>query len=175
MGTTLQWSEGLALDLPLMDRTHEEMVNLLAQVGEADDTALCAAWQSLIDHTDAHFGQEDRWMQATHFASGNCHSLQHKVVLQVMREGADKAAQGELHVLRDMARELAMWILQHTQSMDAALALYLRRVGFDPETGIVSAPQEVPKELIHGCMGACSTIGEDEPESDNNAHAKEAA
>ena len=44
MGTTLQWSVGLALDLPLMDRTHEEMVNLLAQVGEADDTALCAAW-----------------------------------------------------------------------------------------------------------------------------------
>ena len=34
MGTTLQWSEGLALDLPLMDRTHEEMVNLLAQVGD---------------------------------------------------------------------------------------------------------------------------------------------
>lgn len=153
----LEWSDGLALDLPLMDDTHHEFVELLQAVDRADDFHILAAWQALVDHTDAHFAQEDRWMQATRFASSNCHSLQHKVVLQVMREGTQRAEQGELDVLRGMASELAIWFQQHTQSMDAALALHLRRVGFDAATGVVSAPAELPADLIHGCGGACSS------------------
>lgn len=156
----LQWSDGLALDLPLMDDTHHEFVELLQAVDGADDANLLAAWQALVEHTEAHFAQEDRWMQATRFASSNCHSLQHKVVLQVMREGAQRAEQGELDALRGMAGELALWFPQHTQSMDAALALHLRRVGFDAATGVVSAPAQLPAEPIQGCGGACSSDGE---------------
>lgn len=157
----LEWSEGLALDLPLMDDTHREFVALLQAVEHAGDARLIAAWQRLLEHTEAHFGQEDRWMQATRFASGNCHSMQHRVVLQVMREGAERARQGELAVLRAMAGELALWFPQHTQSMDAALALHLRRVGFDPATGGVLAPEALPADLIHGCGGACSPGGDE--------------
>ena len=43
-------------------------------------------------------------MEATKYASGNCHSVQHKVVLQVMREGLVRAEKGELFVLREMGR-----------------------------------------------------------------------
>ena len=149
----LEWSDALALDLPLMDDTHHEFVELLATVETAPDTTLLAAWQALIDHTDGHFGQEDDWMRATRFASSNCHSLQHKVVLDVMREGAVLCTGGDLLAVRQMARELAAWFPQHAQSMDAALALHLRRVGFDPVSGTVHAPGALPAELIHGCGG----------------------
>lgn len=153
----LEWSDALSLDLPLMDDTHREFVDLLARVETADDADLAGAWQALVDHTHDHFGQEDVWMASTRFAAGNCHTLQHQVVLKVMREAAQRAAQGDLQVLRVMAGELALWFPQHAQSMDAALALHLRRVGFDPSTGIVHAPQVLPGELIHGCGGAtCS-------------------
>ncbi|WP_298208485.1 hemerythrin domain-containing protein [Acidovorax sp.] len=153
----LEWSDALNLDLPLMDETHREFVELLAAVDGADDAQLFTAWQALVDHTDQHFGQEDAWMASTRFASGNCHSMQHRVVLQVMREGTARAQQGDLKVLRVMASELALWFPQHAQSMDAALALHLRNVGFDPATGVVHAPQALPGELIHGCGGAtCS-------------------
>ena len=64
----LQWSEELALDLPQMDHTHQEFVALLQAVESADDAALIGAWEDLVAHTDAHFAQEDRWMQATRFA-----------------------------------------------------------------------------------------------------------
>lgn len=161
----LQWSDALALDLPLMDETHHEFVDLLATVEAADDAALVAAWQALVEHTEQHFGQEDAWMAATRFASGNCHALQHKVVLQVMREGAARAVdKGELHVVRAMAGELALWFPQHAQSMDAALALHLRRVGFDAVTGQVHAPDALPEGLIHGCGGAsCADEGSHAP------------
>ena len=162
----LEWSDALALDLPLMDEIHIEFVDLLAAVDAAPDSRLIAAWQALVDHTDDHFAQEDRFMVSTRFASGNCHTTQHRVVLQVMREATAQAQQGDLNGLRVMAGELALWFPQHAQSMDAALALHLRRVGFDPSTGIVHAPGALPDGLIQGCGGAsCS-----EPPEATHAH-----
>lgn len=153
----LEWSDALSLDLPLMDDTHREFVALLAQVQRAGDGQLAAAWQNLITHTEAHFAQEDRWMLATRFASSNCHSTQHKVVLQVMREGAVQALDGDLGAVRVMASELALWFPQHAQSMDAALALHLRRAGYDPLTGVVNRPEDLPAGLVEGCgSAACS-------------------
>lgn len=151
----LEWSDALALDLPLMDDIHREFVDLLTAVDVAPDARLMAAWQALVDHTDDHFAQEDRFMVSTRLASGNCHTTQHRVVLQVIREATARAQQqGDLNVLRVMAAELALWFPQHAQSMDAALALHLRRVGFDPATGIVHAPGALPDAVIHGCGGA---------------------
>lgn len=159
----LAWSDALDLNLPLMDDTHREFVDLLAAVDAADDARLPQAWQALVEHTHHHFAQEDAWMASTRFAAGNCHSMQHEVVLKVMREGAARAAQGDLNVLRVMASELALWFPQHAQSMDAALALHLRRVGFDPVSGVVHAPHALPAEPIQGCGGAtCSDPDEEE-------------
>ncbi|MBD9584884.1 MULTISPECIES: hemerythrin domain-containing protein [Delftia] len=151
----LEWSGALALELPAMDEVHQEFVLLLAEVEAADDAQLCARWDELIAHTQVHFDQEDRWMQSTRFTSTNCHSLQHKVVLQVMREGASKAADGDLAVIRSMAGELAAWFVHHAQTMDAALALHLRSAGFDPATGSLAHPEALPEQPITGCGGAC--------------------
>ena len=154
---TLEWSEALQLELPQMDDTHREFVELLATAQAAADTELLTHWETLIAHTDRHFGQEDRWMVETGYASGNCHAVQHKVVLQVMREGATRAAAGELPLLRLIAGELAQWFPQHAQSMDAGLALHLRSVGHDPSTGQVQRPEALPAQQITGCGSAsCS-------------------
>ena len=136
----LQWSDALSLDLPLMDDTHREFVDLLARVAQASDDALLPAWDQLIAHTQDHFDREDRWMAETGFSSTHCHATQHKVVLQVMREGARRGLGGDLGLVRQMASELALWFPQHAQSMDAALALHVRRVGYDPVSGTVSMP-----------------------------------
>jgi hemerythrin-like metal-binding protein len=158
----LEWSDALALDLPAMDDTHREFVDLLAAVNAAPDDILLAHWTALIAHTDDHFGREDEWMQATRFASSNCHSMQHKVVLQVLREGLARGEGGDLAVVRQMAQELVLWFPHHAQAMDASLALHLRRLGFDPATGVVNMPEALPKELIHGCGGAtCSDEAND--------------
>lgn len=160
--STLQWSDSLVLGLPFMDDTHHEFVDLLATVVHASDDELLPAWQTLIEHTDDHFGREDQWMKNTRFSSSNCHSMQHNVILQVMREGDKRGQAGELGVVRQMAYELGIWFPQHAQSMDAALALHLRGVGYDAATGIVHSPQALPQEAIHGCGGAsCSSPASD--------------
>ena len=155
----LEWSESLALGLPAMDDTHREFVDLLGQVALAADAALTVRWAALIAHTQDHFGREDQWMQSTGFSSSNCHSTQHTVVLQVMREGLAQAQAGDVGGLRQMAHELGQWFAQHAQSMDAALALHLRSTGFDPQTGVVHMPQSLAGAAVQGCGGAgCSDL-----------------
>jgi hemerythrin-like metal-binding protein len=149
--TELRWSDALSLDLPLMDETHREFVALLATAADAPDDRLVDAWAALIDHTDRHFAQEDLWMRQTRFASGNCHSIQHSVVLTVLREGLALGTAGGLDAIRQMAHELAVWFPQHAQSMDAALALHLRGIGFDVATGEVLRPEFLPVGEIKGC------------------------
>ncbi len=154
--SSLPWSPALEIGLPAMDETHREFVDLLAQAQASDNQALPAAWQAVIEHTEAHFAQEDAWMAATRFAASNCHTLQHRTILQVLREGAERAAQGDITPIRLTSRELAMWFPQHAQTMDAALASHLKRVGFDPTTGQISAAHALPEHEIHGCGGACA-------------------
>lgn len=153
----LVWSEALALDLPVMDDTHREFVDLLAAVVSASASQLLNAWRALIAHTQDHFDREDQWMQATGFSASNCHAMQHKVILQVMRDGEQRGVRGEYAVVRQMADELGIWFVQHAQTMDAALALHLRAVGYDTATGQIHQLQALPLQAIHGCGGAtCS-------------------
>jgi len=154
----LEWSDALVLDMPVMDATHEEFVVLLAEVEAAGDEALVERWRALVAHTEEHFGREDEWMRATGFAPNNCHSTQHAVVLNVMREGLQREGPDQLAMIRTMAGELAPWFVQHAQAMDAALALHLRSVDFDPARGIVRAPQALPATPMTHCgAGRCVT------------------
>jgi hemerythrin-like metal-binding protein len=130
----------LSLGLPFMDDNHQEFDDMLSQALLASDTELLAEWQALINHATLHFGMEDEWMAASHYASAKNHQTQHLVVLQVMLEGLQRGQQGEFDAVRQMVCELKNWFGHHTQSLDAALALHLRSVGTRPEDGFVPSP-----------------------------------
>jgi hemerythrin-like metal-binding protein len=163
----MPWSETLALDMPLMDDTHEEFIAMLADVVRAEDATLLSQWALLIDHTQEHFDREDQWMLSTGFAADNCHATQHNVILQVMREGGKRGLLGELDLVRQMAHELGLWFANHVQSMDAGLALHLRSAGFDPVSGTFSNLQALAPEQTHGCAGGSCDSGQ--PEAQNAA------
>lgn len=139
--TPLQWKETLSLGLPAMDEESQKLAALLALAESASDANLTAVWRQLVAHTQAQFEREDRWMAQTAFSSTSVHSVQHKVVLQVMREGLTTGETGNLALIRTMTHELGVWFAQHNQSMDAALALHLRKTGYDPACGVLSMPQ----------------------------------
>jgi len=104
----------------------------LAIADEADDACLPAAWRDLVARAAETFAQEDLWMQSTGFSSRKGHMLQHRVVLEVMREGIVQADEGCLLQVRQMLWQLRDWFGKHVQTADAALALHLRGARFDP-------------------------------------------
>ena len=162
---TLLWSDELALGVAAMDATHQEFVALLADVARAAHATLLVRWQALVDHTADHFAQEDRWMLAPRFAPPHCHTTPHQAVLGVMREGLAMGRAGDLAPVRQMARELATWFPLHADSMDAALAMHLKRVRFDPASADIAHASALPAEVIHGCGGVdCSPSDTAHPE-----------
>jgi len=155
---SLAWSDALLLELDFMDDTHREFVELLGAVETASDDHLIDCFRMLVEHTDAHFGGEDRWMAATQFAASHCHTTQHNVVMQVLHEALKRGQAGDLPLLRELSRELGIWFTQHAQTMDAALAQYLRQVGFDPVTGSMRHPDAWTEGAMHACGGSsCGT------------------
>ncbi|HZY20597.1 MAG TPA: hemerythrin domain-containing protein [Ramlibacter sp.] len=151
----LHWSEALELGLDVMDDTHREFVELLARCESSPDALLPATWDALVRHTEDHFGREDAWMRETGFASVNCHTTQHRVVLEVLREGSRLARQGQLQPVREMVHELALWFPRHAQTMDAALALHLRNGGDDLHTGRPGRPGASVAPITTCGSGGC--------------------
>ena len=150
---TLTWTDDLALAHPQMDATHQEFVDLLGAAETAlaqSPEAALAAYESLVEHTVAHFAQEDRWMIATGFAPENCHTRQHTTVLTLMREvvrlAREEASWQPLGVL---LHELALWFPQHALMMDAGLAQHMTAVGFDVVTGQINGA--LPEHAITRC------------------------
>ena len=137
--TAVARTDARILDLPFMDQVREQFGDLLAVVDKADSARLPTAWCSLVDFAAESFAQEDIWMRTTGFSSEKDHAIQHRVVLGVMREGALQAGEGKLLQVREMARQLRDWYEKHVQTMDAALALHLRGVRFDPANGARAA------------------------------------
>lgn len=149
--SSFTWSPEMSLDMPALDTLHTECTDLIAAVLDASDDTVLARWDRLVAHTAEHFGQEDRWMQDTGFAPNNCHSSQHAIVLNIMREGAEKGANGDLGIVRQMAQELTLWLPQHIDAMDANLAMHLASVGYDTVTGQIANPQALPETSVSSC------------------------
>jgi len=144
----LSWSQELVLGDDRTDATHQEFINLLNATSEAHEHEKLSLYQSLVEHTVEHFGQEERWMLANGIPAEHCHFSQHSSVLEVMKEVERRALKGETALIGQMLEALVEWFPMHAQNMDAGLVEFLREKGFDtsretfevtPVPGAVSA------------------------------------
>lgn len=146
-----EWSENLLTGDARMDHTHEEFalqLNALLATPQADQLP---PYQAFLDHTVAHFAQEDRWMLATGFTGSNCHSDQHAMVLETMQAVVAFYEKGETDIINRMGEALGEWFAQHAVSMDAGLAQHLQSVGFDSATETLADPQAIRNMTVSGC------------------------
>ncbi len=136
----LEWCGDFVLDEATMDDTHREFVSLLNRVGGASDDDLLGALDNFIAHTEAHFAQEDRWMQAIAFPPLHCHQGEHANVLEVVREVRKRVADGQIHLGAVLAKAIAEWFPQHAATMDAMLAAFMKQTGYVPGLQAAASP-----------------------------------
>lgn len=140
----LVWSDAMSHAQPDMDTTHREFVDRLTAVEHAldhDPDQVAPSFGALLDHTKAHFSQEERWMGAIGLVPENGHADQHRHVLDVLHEVRGVIGQtGDAQILRRLISELASWFVAHAQMMDAVLAETMLACGFDTETGTAARP-----------------------------------
>jgi hemerythrin-like metal-binding protein len=132
----LAWSDELAIGQNTMDDTHREFVDQLNKVAAAADAGLLAALDEFIAHTQAHFTQEERWMETLEFPPLGCHRGEHEKILETTLEVRKRVEAGDVQLGRKLAEALAEWFPQHALSMDAMLAMYIAEKGFDPAAAV---------------------------------------
>jgi hemerythrin-like metal-binding protein len=122
------WTAETAFGIEAMDLTHREFVGQLNAMLRLSDDKVPEGFARLIDHTVAHFGRENAWMQEHRYPHGLAHVAEHDRVLKVMTAIARFMETGEPRMGRMVARELASWFRQHARTMDADLARFLSTV-----------------------------------------------
>jgi hemerythrin len=147
----LHWSPQLQTGDERMDHTHEEFVDMINRLLATPASEQLPLYRAFVEHTRAHFAQEERWMLATGFAPDNCHAMHHETILETMRAVEAHHRQGDAEIITRMAEALAEWFPQHAASMDAGLALHLRSVGFDTATETLADPDRVRPASMSGC------------------------
>ena len=148
---TLDWTAALSVGDARMDDTHEEFVSMLNQLLATPPNEQLPLYRRFIEHTVAHFAQEERWMLATGFAADNCHAGHHATILETMNAVLEQSEKGDAGIIKRMALALVEWFPQHTASMDAGLAQHLKNVGFDSTTETLADPSTVRPATMSGC------------------------
>ena len=146
-----EWSEKLLTGDARMDHTHQEFADQLATLMATPPADQLPLYEAFVAHTVAHFAQEDRWMLATGFTEGNCHSDQHAMVLETMQAVVKHYQLGETDIINRMGEALGEWFGQHAQTMDAGLAQHLQSVGFDSATETLADPSAIRNVTVSGC------------------------
>jgi len=152
--SSLEWSEQLENGLARMDDTHREFVERYKAVASAAAEDFLAAYDAFVEHTEAHFAQENRWMEAVDFPG--CHRAEHDRVLAVLHDIRKRVVKGDMFFARRLIQELPAWFENHTNGMDAALAFHLNSVGYDVETGHLAPAAGEGGQSPAGC--ACATL-----------------
>lgn len=138
-----------------MDETHDEFLAMLDDLRATDAAEQLPVLERLIAHTEAHFAQEERWLQAVGFSAQNCHAMQHGAVLTTLREVQQRALKGDLALIAHMVDALAEWFPQHAASMDAGLAQHMREAGYDSAREAFSGE----RAFAPANPGGCGSLG----------------
>lgn len=112
-----------SLNLPEMDATHRQFVDLLARAQAAPDGELLPALDALIEHTRAHFDAETAMMEACALGSRREHEAEHRRVLAEIGQMRERAAKGRMLLVRAYLNDgVPDWFRTHLATMDADLA-----------------------------------------------------
>jgi hemerythrin-like metal-binding protein len=131
----MEWSDELVLDSGVIDDTHKEFVDLLNRVYDAPDDQLLSVLDEFISHTEAHFAQEQRWMEELAFPPLHCHVGEHEGVMEISREVRRRTAEGDARYGKILAQGVAEWFANHAASMDLVLAQYIKEQGYVATAG----------------------------------------
>ena len=131
----MEWNDALVLDEGVIDGTHREFVDLLNRLYDAPDSELLRVLDEFIAHSEAHFGQEQRWMEDLEFPPLSCHVGEHEGVMEIAREVRRRAAAGDTGYGKILAQSVAEWFTNHATSMDLVLAQYIKERGYVPAEG----------------------------------------
>ena len=128
------WSDNFLLGYGPMDDTHREFVEHVNGLLSCPETEMAERLNRFAEHSEAHFADELRWMEATGFPATQCHADEHAAVMKSVREVQQLVESGNIEIARSLAQELARWFPGRAGYLDSSLAQWIvkKRTGGTP-------------------------------------------
>ncbi|NTV72112.1 MAG: hemerythrin [Azonexaceae bacterium] len=123
--TIFGWHDQFLLGHAEMDETHKEFVELVNALLTVSDAELNSALAAFSAHAERHFAQENEWMEKNDFPPRDCHIDEHNKVLASVHDVQEQLAQGDVAIVRELAKALMDWFPSHADYLDSALATWL--------------------------------------------------
>ena len=116
--------------IPEIDAIHAEFAVLINRLAGADLGEFTSLFQELLAHTRAHFATEEELMRSTNFPGRREHVAEHGRVLGEMERFGERLANGKPFFARAYIEDrIPEWFAVHTQTLDCALAAFLKSKG----------------------------------------------
>lgn len=129
-----RWNDTYLLGYGPMDATHREFVEIVNAMLTCGDAEFAAHLDAFARHAEAHFEEENAWMDRTDFPPKDCHIGEHAAVMQSVRQVIQIVKRGDVAEGRRLAAALADWFPGHAFHLDSALAHWMvkRSLGGKP-------------------------------------------
>jgi hemerythrin len=100
--------------------------HLLHALGAPEAADYGMALVTIHGHLLRQCATEEDWMRAADFPGYERHKREHDMLLEVISEVRRRYDAGDTEIVERLARELPQWFDDHANSMDAALAYFLK-------------------------------------------------
>lgn len=120
-----RWNDNYLLGYGPMDSTHREFVEIVNALLTCGDAEFAAHLDGFARHAEAHFAEEDAWMERTDFPPKDCHIKEHAAVMDSVRVVMEVVKQGDIAEGRRLAAALADWFPGHAFHLDSALSHWM--------------------------------------------------
>ena len=122
----VNWSVDMALGIASMDKSHQALLNALAQLCGANDAQFPAQFTVVVEAVETDFRDEEADMERIEFSGTRRHREEHARVLAALHHVEQRVLEGDIDQGREAIRLLPEWFLMHQASMDRKLAEALR-------------------------------------------------
>jgi hemerythrin len=128
----LQWSDKFKVGNEDIDYQHERLFTLVNNLHDSmkagDDMRILVDvfLNQLIQYTDFHFSNEERFMKESGYPKFQEHKAAHDALRAQVADFQKKFTRGEADVTEDLMKFLRDWLVGHIGETDTKLAAHLK-------------------------------------------------
>jgi hemerythrin len=129
---TIEWTEELAVGIPVVDKQHQTLIQRLNDVAHAmemheGEGQIAKTLDFLIDYTDYHFSVEEKYMEEAGYPKLAEHQARHAEFKDTLDDlERDFREEGATHPLANALNTLlGNWLLDHITTVDHQFAEFL--------------------------------------------------
>lgn len=131
MKRTIRWEPVMATGIHFMDEEHRHLIDGVASLEAAfaaqDLVAVGQAFQSVLDHTQSHFANEELAMRQHRYAPHEyaAHKDEHDEFLTQLRFFQARLGKFGVNLHRDIMGFVSAWMIAHMLGQDRRMGLHM--------------------------------------------------